>query len=200
MALAPELANRLPPLLQSGAFQRRLVLFLLPYFAAVTNDFDVAREEVLETLATYGARTRSELINAARIIAFSFSALSMLAEAKETEMPPGLKLRFGGCANGLNRSCRQDEQMLARRLACDLPDTANAAAEPVNDVGDVDFEAALRQAEDRIATYRNRLSGVRPATSPQPPPASGQPRLSRGAAMMDALAGTTIPLQPAPAS
>ncbi|MDB5400525.1 MAG: hypothetical protein JWQ55_2543, partial [Rhodopila sp.] len=60
----------------------RLIFFLMPYFTAATADLTLARLEVLETLASYGARTRSELLNAVQVIAFSFSTLDTLHEAK----------------------------------------------------------------------------------------------------------------------
>ena len=113
-------------LLQPSAFLDRLILFLLPYFLTVTPDVELARAEIVQTLASYGARTRAEMLSAVQIIAFSFSALDVLAEASMMDTPPVTRLRFHGCANALNRSCQQNERMLARRLACDLP----AAAPP----------------------------------------------------------------------
>jgi hypothetical protein len=48
------------------------------------------------------------------------SALDMLAEAKAVhEMPLPLKLRYRSCANGLDRSCRQNENAPVKRFACD---------------------------------------------------------------------------------
>lgn len=186
-------------------FQRRLVLFLVPYFRAATADFDVACAEVLETLSSYRARTRSEFITAARIIAFSFSALDLLAEARSTEMPPAIRLRFTACANSLHRSSQQDERALTRRLACD---TASPVAEPLatspatsvptlaDATTESDYEAALQHAQAQMATCRNRLSGNRPATSPQPPPATHRNREKRSDIMMNILAELARPAQP----
>jgi hypothetical protein len=187
-------------------FLERLILFLLPYFLSMTSDHDLAREEIVETLASYGARTRSEMLNAVQIIAFSFSALDVLAEATAIkEMSAATRLRYRGCANGLNRSCQQNEKTLAKRLACDLPDAPDPAldpaldpaGEPIDDMPQEVFEAMLQQAHAEIASYSNRLSGVRPATLPQPVPPS-QPRnnmRSGGSAIMDAFAqmGMQVP-------
>jgi hypothetical protein len=170
-----------PILLQPGPFRSRLVLFLLPYFLAVTSDYDIASAEVLETLASYGARTRSELINAARIIAFSFSALDMLAEVKATEMSPSMSLRFRGCANNLNRACQQNEASLAKKLACDTPESPTA--EPIDDMQEAEFEAALQHAKIQIEAYRNGL----PQTAPVPP------QRPMGSAMLNALAKEARP-------
>lgn len=89
-----------PATLQPGPFLKRLVTYLVPYFLAVTADKGQAEAEVLETLAAYGARTRAELVRAVQTIAFSFSALEVLAEAKmgAPKMPATLRLRYLGCA------------------------------------------------------------------------------------------------------
>jgi hypothetical protein len=184
--------------LQPSPFRERLVHFLLPYFLAVTSDIDEARAEVLETLASYGARTRSEMINAARIIAFSFSALDRLAEAAGTEMAASMRLRFSSCANNLNRSCQQNEQALAARLAIDVPDAAQPVAEPMDDMPEAEFEAALLQARIQIDAYRNGRSITCHTASPQAISASQQDRDGRlrGAGIVAALAASGMPVQP----
>ncbi len=50
---------------ENSPFAERLIRFLVPFFLTITPDLDAARMEVLETLASYGARTRSEFLNAA---------------------------------------------------------------------------------------------------------------------------------------
>jgi hypothetical protein len=193
--MPPPTPTTLPPiLLTPSPFRERILLFLLPYFTAVTHEFEVAREEIFETLASYGVRTRPELIHAARVIAFSFSALDMLADAKSSGMSPSMRLRFRGCANGLNRSCQQDEQRLARRLTCDPPKAAKPTTNLTDDIPDAEFEAAIQQAEAKIASYRNRLSGARPAASPQPAPGSRHER--RAGIMMNVLADLGMPTHP----
>jgi hypothetical protein len=159
--------TQLPPLLQPGPFRERLIVYLLPYFLPLTEDFDLACAEILETLASYGARTRSEMINATRIIALSFSSLELLAAAKVGEMPPELRMRHRSCANALNRSCQQIETRLAKSLACDVPVPPDAETDPTNDMSDAEVEAALQYAKAHIETYRNRASGAQPTTLPQ---------------------------------
>ncbi|MGD0104371.1 MAG: hypothetical protein ABSC06_10070 [Rhodopila sp.] len=186
-----------PTRLQPGPFRERLIVYLLPYFMPLTDDFELARAEVLETLASYGARTRSEMINAARIIAFSFSALEVLAEAESEDLPPGLRLRYCTSANALNRSCQHTEKTLARALACDVPVTIEPTADPIDDMPPAQIDAALAQAKARIDTYRNRLSGARPATSPQAISASQHAPGMRasGIAMLNALAQNWNPAE-----
>jgi hypothetical protein len=137
-------------------FLERLIRFLMPYFIPVCTDEATAREDILETLASYAGRSRSEIINAARIIAFSFAALDTLAEAKASGLSPSMGLRYRGCANNLNRSCQQNEQILAKRLACDLPLPPLPTDEPIDDLPDPDFHKAIEQAEASIESYRDR--------------------------------------------
>jgi hypothetical protein len=144
-----------------------LIHFLMPFFIGVAPSVEEARAEILETLASYGARTRQELLHAAQVIAFGLSALDALAEAKVTETSPSLRLRYRACANGLNRACQQNEKALASLQTCDIPDGADkAAAEPLNDLPEADFREAVRQAKAKIDTTANRLSGARSATRP----------------------------------
>jgi hypothetical protein len=157
-------------------FLARLVTFLMPYFCALTEDFDLAKAEALETLTSYGARTRSELITAARIIAFSFSALDVLADAKIVEMSDSLRLRYRNCAGSLNRASQQSERILTKSLACDVPGATKA--EPVNDVPDAEVEQHLQQAQVKIDTTRSRLTNL----APQP-----ANHLKKGSAMFNAI-------------
>jgi hypothetical protein len=191
-------------LLQPGHFRERLIVYLLPYFLRLTKDFDLARAEVLETLASYGARTRSEMINATRIIAFGFSSLELLAEAKSAELPVALSLRYRSCANALNRSCQQIEKALAKSLACDALDPVKPTPESVDDMPDAEVEAALQRAKARIDSYHNRLSGPHPATSPQtvfsPAKFAAQQNAAKrqtGSAIFNALVQAGTPPKPA---
>ena len=184
------------PSAQSSPFLERLILFLMPYFLTVTQDLDAARAEIIETIASYGTRTRAEMINAVQIIAFSFSALDVLAEAKATpEMSPSQRLRFRGCANNLNRSAQQNEDTLAARLAADVPDMPDLTAEPVNDISEAAFEESLRHAQAQIAAYRTGLS----VASPIPAAQSDQMRLP-DEAMINAIAPRGTPPRPASAA
>ena len=210
------------PIIQVSPFLERLLAFLIPYFTGpsftgITADLAAARAEALETLASYGARTRAELLCAVQIIVFSFAALETLAEANTPGMSPSMRLRYRGCANNLNRHCQKTEQTLAKRLACDVPEATNIAVEPVIDVSDADVEEIMRQSQaaiqdycDRAAAKRttgNHITGNHPALGihPQSQPQAQQPPQSReeqnkrlwGAAMMDTLARMGMPVTPA---
>src|SRR4051794_33112876 len=96
----PPAPSATPPL-KPSPFLDHLVSFLLPYWATFTEDYAVARADVEETIASYGARTRAELLNAVQIIANSFAALEMLAQAKLQGqlLSPTMHLRYRSCAN-----------------------------------------------------------------------------------------------------
>jgi hypothetical protein len=192
-----------PPIpAHSNAFMERLIFFLMPYFTAATADLTLARLEVLETLASYGARTRSELLNAVQVIAFSFSTLDTLHEAKAIEMSASMRLRYRGCANNLHRSGQQNEQTLARRLACDMPGTQDPAVEPINDVPDDAAEQAIQHAKAVIATHRERLSAGHSSILPSramSAPEQDQNKRLWGQAMVNILAEMGMPVQPAAA-
>jgi hypothetical protein len=110
-----------------SAFLEAIIAFLLPYFTpgaphiTQATDLQHVRSEIIETLASYATRTRSELLQAARIIAFGMTALDTLAEARTVEMSPSLRLRHRGCANSLNRSASLNEKALERSLANNPP-------------------------------------------------------------------------------
>jgi hypothetical protein len=142
-------------------FRERLVTYLLPFFLPLTADFELARAEVLETLDSYGARTKAEMINAMRIIALSFTSLELLASAKGTEMPPEMRLHYIRHANSLARTCQQNENALAKRLASDLPEAVEQPAELVDDISDAEVEAMVQQTQAQITAYRTSI--------PQPP-------------------------------
>ena len=200
---------------QPTLFMEIVIRFLMPYFMEVTTDIALARAEILETLAAYGARTRSELLNAAQLIAYGLSALETLSEGKAAEMSPSMRLRFRGCANNLNRSGQQHETTLSKRLACDTPNTAAAAqaeptpaeppktqsfqAQPINDIADAAAQAAIAHARAQIAAHRNRLSGAGPAASPQQPAPDENAQRTRqawGGALIDTLTQMGMPVQP----
>jgi hypothetical protein len=196
-AATPSTALPMPPALRPGLFMDRLIGFLIPYFLPLTPDLDRARAEIRDTITAYGARTRAEMLNVVQIIAFSFSALDLLAEAKalEQEIPAPQRLRYRSCANGLSRCSQQNERTLARRLACDQPGASQPAAEPADDVPNAEAAAILQQARTAISLCRNRLSGARPATGPYAMPASQKNQTRRpGSPMMQALfdEGTAI--------
>ncbi len=156
----------LPNPSRNGAFLESLIRFLMPFFIDSAVDRAAARLEILETLGSYGTRTRAELLAAARIIAFGMATLDTLAEAKAADLSPSMRVRYRGCANGLNRSTIQNEKILDKRLAAAPPQPVDPVADTLNDLTDADVQASLDSAEAEIQAYRNRQTGTRPATTP----------------------------------
>ena len=169
--------------IQTSPFLERLIRFLIPFFTGVTADSEAARAEILETLVSYGARTRAELLNAVQAIALGMASLDMIHQAKTTEMSPSMRLRFVGCANNLTRNSQKHEEMLNKSLACDKPDKTEPTAETVNDVSDAEAEMTLEEVGAKIASMRHRLFGAAAGK------AGNQPdQLPWGSPMMAALA------------
>ncbi|MFL5279595.1 MAG: hypothetical protein ACJ8AW_00995 [Rhodopila sp.] len=113
---------------QYSIFMEHVIGVLLPYFGRTTRDLDAMAAEVVETLHSYGVRTRAEFIKAAQIIALSMVTLETLAESTSSDLSEPLRLRYRGCANSLTRSTIECEKALERRLANDSP--GKSAHEP----------------------------------------------------------------------
>lgn len=174
-------------LLRPSAFLNRLIALLLPHFVSVCHDIDEARSEIVETLASYGACTRPELLNAARILAYSLAGLDLLNQARITEMTPQLRLRCHGSANSLDRTSQQNEQMLTKRLAVEPSPEPEPPVEPVEDDVDPELDKQIREVH---AILKSRGYPLRGSQSEAPPTPS--------AAMMQALAASQLPIPPPP--
>ena len=174
-----------------SAFLESIIAFLLPYVTTAAKNTHDARNEIIETLNSYGTRTRSEMLQAAQIIALGMTTLDVLAEAKTAEMSQSMRLRYRGCANGLNRSTLRTEKSLDERLAYDPPAPAETIPEPINDVPDADLETAMAHARAAIEAHRrNRVSAIRP-----------EPKNDQrwAGAMTDTLKQMGMPVGPTPA-
>ena len=186
------------PILQPSPFLERLLRFLIPYFSGFGADLAAARADALETLASYGARTRAELLCAVQIIVFSFAALATLAEANTPDMSHSMRIRFRGCANNLSRSSQKTEQTLARRLACDVPQPTNTQASPIDDIPEDVAEEIMQQTQAAVQNYCDRATANRSTKATQPKSQSQTDENKRlwGAAMMDTLAQMGMPVKP----
>jgi hypothetical protein len=164
--------------IRTSAFLETIIAFLMPYFTGAAVDLHDALNEIIDTLASYGTRTRAEVLQAAQIIAFGMTTLDVLAEAKTAEMSQSMRIRHRGCANGLNRSTIQMEKSLDKSLACDLPTPAEPAPEPINDMTEV--KARIEQVQTTLAAQRNQPPRRHPSRHHNPP---GDPRRSEQAAL-----------------
>ena len=160
----------------ASAFMERLIRLLMPFFIATAIDTDTARGDILETLNAYGARTRAEMLSAARIIAFSMATLDTLAESNAADLSPTMKLRHRSCANGLNRATIQTEKALDQSLAREIPLQADAGSEPINDASDAETQATIDHAKAAIQAHRDRVARPRPAAIQETAQQNGQVR------------------------
>jgi hypothetical protein len=192
---------------QPSLFLESIIAFLMPYFSIHASNIRAARSEILDTIASYDTRTRAEMLQAAQIIALGMTTLDVLAEAKTAEMSQSMRIRYRGCANGLNRSTLSTEKALDRRLDCDLPAAIpEPAPEPVNDVPDADMQIAMAQARAAIEAHRNSVQSRHPATdapktpvkTPHPAPRQEQDKQPWSSAMVHALNQIGLPSGPPP--
>jgi hypothetical protein len=173
--------------LKPSVFLETIIAFLMPYFLNSAADIAEARNEIIDTLASYGTRTRAEFLQAAQIIALSMTTLDVLHEAKTVEMSMSMRIRFRGCANGLNRSTVQMQKSLDKNLACDGP----MAPEPAKDLPDAEVQGAVEHARAAIETNRDRL----PATGARPATLEEHNKQVWASAMMDTLKQMGFPVQ-----
>jgi hypothetical protein len=152
-----------PKPLKPSRFLERLVNLLIPYFLQICPDFDSARDEILETLASYGPRTRAEMLCAAQVVAYSMSGLGVLEEAAAPNISPSMRLRFSGCANGLSRSAQQSQAALDKRLKSEA--TSRQLAEEDIQIDEA-FEAQVieqvRQTQLLVEAAQERLARTNP--------------------------------------
>ena len=183
--------------LRPGSFLETIIAFLMPYFIDASSDKREARSEILDTLAAYETRTRPEMMQAAHIIALGMTTLDVLAEAKTAEMSQSMRLRYRGCANGLNRSTLQTEKALDQRLGDEIPAAPAEMPEPIDDMREAEIMAAIQQYKAKIDSQRPR---AHPATGPHP--VTNDPRNPAwdpdlwASAMLDSLQQPGAPVQP----
>lgn len=70
------------------------------FMSASTGDLCFARLAALETIASYGARTQADLLNIARIIAFSLVVMDSLWLSMADDVSLTMKLRLRCSAAG----------------------------------------------------------------------------------------------------
>jgi hypothetical protein len=90
-----------------------IVALLAPMFLCVTaGDVGFARMAAAETVNAYRARTQSDLIAIAQIIAFGLAALGSLSLSMEDDLSLSMTLRLRGNAVACNRSAEQNRRAI----------------------------------------------------------------------------------------
>jgi hypothetical protein len=160
-----------------------------------------ARATIVETLASYAARTHAEMLQAAHVIALGMTTLDVLAEAKTAEMSTSMRIRYRGCASSLNRATRNAEQALDRRRAYDPPVTPEPIPEPVKGSPDTEVQSTVEHARVPTDTCRNRLAMHKmPARGPRPITIEERNKQLWAGAMLETLQQMGMPNGPAPAT
>jgi hypothetical protein len=163
----------------------------MPYFSIDCPDFATTRAEILETLASYGPRTRAELLSAAQVIACTLTALSTMAEAEGADLSPAMRLRFRGCANTVTRHGQQAQQTLDKRLACDVPIELDPVEEAAKDAEVIE---RLRQVQLKVEACQRRLAETnREAARHILPAQQGPGEPPWGSPMLAAVAKAAMP-------
>jgi hypothetical protein len=177
---------------QPTPFIKHVLLALLPHFKVLPAGPNELPEDIIETLQSYGARSRAEILHAALILAFSLSALDTLAQARSPDLSPSLRLRYRVCANALNRAAQQNATALNKRFACDLPTATSPAANPAEDLTDAQVDAMIQQARAQFDACRNRLANPQAAATP-----ARQTKRPRDSILANLFAETPQPDRPA---
>ncbi len=171
-----------------------IVGVLAPLFlAGCAGDLGSARLAAMETLAAYQARTQSELVKIAQIIAFGLAAMDNLRLSMTPDLSLSMIARLRAGAQALNRAAQQNARALEKaRRDNPPPAPARAAAaalapaepEPVplldDAITETDIQTSIERARAAVKAARDRLQAATtlpPATQPaavQPPAA--QPR------------------------
>ena len=103
-------------------------------------------------------------------------------------MSQAMRIRFRGCANNLNRSCQKTEQILAKRLACDVPDATSVQQDPIDDIPDDVAEEIMQLTQATMQEYHDHMAATCAAQSKPPQTQNERNNRQRSSAMMERLA------------
>jgi hypothetical protein len=138
-----------------------IVAFLAPMFLTAANgDITYARAAAVETVNAYRARTCSDLLTIAQIIAFSLAALGSLSLSMADDLSPSMTLRLRANAISANRAAEQCRRALARN-----PEDSTAQPEPPPNEEFPDAAATAAGAEQ---VGRHPATPKVPAIQPNP--------------------------------
>jgi hypothetical protein len=160
-----------------------IVTILAPMFLTASGgDIHLARATALETVNAYRARTQTDLIAVAQIIAFGLGALGSLSLSLTDDLSLSMVLRLRGNANACHRSAEQNRRALTQSGSGDAaphqPGTRDAEEKPFT-ADDLAFEATVLA---NLADLQKRLAETRPpqnvGESAAPPALRSAPALT----------------------
>jgi hypothetical protein len=144
---------------------------LIPIFTSPTVGVEFAQKVARSALDNYRPETGADYVNAARTLAFSMAALSLLGQAVAADLPLQQKMRVFGRATALNRSADQSERtmMQRRRLQTANPpaELRPTAPEPELEPNPQEIATSIAEA---MAVYDAACSQERPETPAQKRP------------------------------
>lgn len=111
-------------------FMDRIVLSLLPFFVTTAASLQDARTAILSALASYGARTEAELVEAGQVLGLGLAALKSLGKSAVEGTSLATRLRLRGNANALVRSKKHCQQALTDSLAGEVAEHPPRYGEP----------------------------------------------------------------------
>ena len=152
----------------------RIVLSLLPFFINTMTNVEEAGIAIMHALASYGARTEAEMVEAAQVLGLGLAALKSLGELAMEGTSIAMRLRLRGNANALLRSKKHSQQALTDSLANELPDARQHDADPA-DGAYPDIAEAIRHARIMSQEARRQSTPLQTAPAQAAPPAVARP-------------------------
>jgi hypothetical protein len=145
----------------TAAFLDKLLTLLAPLFLTATGgNVEAARDAVRSTLASYHARTDTELRLIALIIAFGFGALDALGKAAGPDLSLNQVMRLRSNATSLSRAGHQNQAVLDK-----LRQQGSAEPAPDPEPAEPDLPATA-ETEDLISFARSVMqAATRPAAA-----------------------------------
>jgi hypothetical protein len=150
---------------------------LIPLFKVGDVDDRLARSMAISAIQAYKPETRADYINVARTIAFSATALALLAKTTSPDMTIAEQMRTCGRANALNRSADQSERtMMQRRRYQKAHSSAERAPNPEplapeTEAAHAEMQAAIDAVMQEYLAARASASPPSPASVEAPDPA-----------------------------
>ena len=190
-----------PPLWSNLAVQpgdvllHLIVTLLTPMFLGVSSgNPDFARMAALETVNSYRARSHSDLIAVASIVAFGLAAISSACLSMADEVSLAMTLRLRANANACDRSAARNRRALQNNQDSPMPDPVFAPDRPTDPVPDPEADRKDAEAIARLAATRQRAEALlqtHPSGRRSARPANPTPALAAAPAPAAAVAADT---------
>lgn len=191
------------PIDPEAGLMLNLTEILIPLFQNGPIDATLARQMAGSAIESYRPQTRADLVNVARTIAFSMTAIALLGAAASQDMTMAEQMRAFGRANALNRSADQSERTMMQRRRhqqanppVDPPAERPQPAEPDRPVDDAGVQAEVAKIMQEYLAIPPATPIARALDVKRTASASPQPAVNGGLAY-DAVTRRTTPLKQA---